>query len=158
MITSTSYVTLAFPGKRVCVLNLGTIYWWLLSNEDVLPDVFWSRSLLHFNLLLLHTEKKTAHHVSPQNPKNANVRCEMREKKKEEATECRLDFICRCNSSLRLLWLQLWNFSWKIFFQGTKFYYRSCPASLRVFPGPSRSINTVENELIVAKYLGLGTS
>ena len=84
-IASTSYLALTFPGKWLFVVNLGMVYWWLLSNENVLPDVFLPLSKLAVATLQpsSSTHRKTSQRVSPQNPKYANARCKMRERERK---------------------------------------------------------------------------
>lgn len=85
-IASTSYLALTFPGKWLFVVNLGMVYWWLLSNENVLPDVFLPLSSLARNYTstcFFYTQKNLSTRITPKNPKYANARCYNQRKEKK---------------------------------------------------------------------------
>ena len=80
--TSTSFFcTHASPGKWLFVVNLGMIYWWLLSIENVLPvvflELFWLHSYLHYNLPLQHKEKNLSR-INPKSLIYPTARCKMK--------------------------------------------------------------------------------
>ena len=86
-IASTSYLALTFPGKWLFVVNLGiVVYWWLLSNENVLLDVFLPLSSLPRNYIstcFFCTKKNPLNTYHLKNPKYANARCYNQRKEKK---------------------------------------------------------------------------